>query len=161
MRFSPASSSPHHNFSPVNVVSGAIQKVGANSTTPRPKGKPLLPKPTTSHKQTPVKGKGLRVNCSPDRIDKNKLRSIVEAHQDQFWKSVAEKYGGSFDGEYLRQLWLNGLASGPFHSTDIVAIKEETMEDCRAEDPAEERAAAAQQPKIAPLETARRAQEVM
>ncbi|KAI5780009.1 hypothetical protein EDC01DRAFT_283161 [Geopyxis carbonaria] len=98
-------------FSPVNAA-GAIQKPGSH-TMPKVKGKPLLPKPSDStssprKSSTIHKGKQLRVNCSPDSIDKEKLKKIVKAYEAQFWTSVATSYGGSVDGEHLRKIWQDG-----------------------------------------------------
>ncbi|RPB03139.1 hypothetical protein L873DRAFT_282409 [Choiromyces venosus 120613-1] len=123
---SPATTS----FSPVNA-SGAIQKVGTTAP-PKIKGKPLLPKPHDSTGPTSStsprknlggnKAKQLRVNCSPDAIDKDKLIRIVEAQRAMFWESVATQYGGSVDADFLQKCWQKGFTSTSSGTTPTSAI---------------------------------------
>ncbi|KAF8540493.1 hypothetical protein BDD12DRAFT_880445 [Trichophaea hybrida] len=111
------------SFSPVNAA-GAIQKPGVTSTLSKIKGKPLLPKPvdgstgsgagiaSTPRRQTNAKGgKPLRVHCNPDSIDKDRLWRLVKGNESKFWDSIAEQYGESIEGEYLRAIWQKGLGS--------------------------------------------------
>jgi hypothetical protein len=113
------------SFSPVNAA-GAIQKPGVASTLSKIKGKPLLPKPvdgstgsgagiastTNPRRQTNAKGgKPLRVHCNPDLIDMEKLKRLVRGNEPKFWEGIAEQYGESFEGEYLRAFWYKGLGS--------------------------------------------------
>jgi hypothetical protein len=99
--------------------SGAVQKSG-NSNALKLKGKPLLPKPvaTSGHGSIPRgkhvgKGKPLRVNCSIENIDKEKLLQIVDAQRQKFWESVATAYGGTFTPDFLEQAYNDGTASIP------------------------------------------------
>ncbi|CAZ83516.1 unnamed protein product [Tuber melanosporum] len=125
------SSSPTiSSFSPVNA-SGAIQKVGTTAQ-PKIKGKPLLPKPhgstgptsSTSPGKNPGsnKAKQLRVDCSPDAIDKDKLIRIVEKQRAMFWESVATQYGGSVDADFLQKCWQKGFTSTSSATTPTSAI---------------------------------------
>lgn len=88
------------------------------NTASKLKAKPLLPKPSTlaGHGTIPrgnPRGKPLRVNCSIENIDKEKLLQIVEFQRQKFWEAVANEYGGSFAPEFLEQAYNDGTASAP------------------------------------------------
>ena len=115
-------------FSPVNA-NGAIQKSGAAATPLRTKGKPLLPKPADTsiasssprRLQSAGKGKGLRVNCNPDSIDKERLKRIIKENEGRFWETVAAQYGDSIDPELLRTFWHKGAISPPTPSSQVTS----------------------------------------
>ncbi|KAH0551501.1 hypothetical protein GP486_007284 [Trichoglossum hirsutum] len=124
---SPSLQSPalHNAGSPTG---GEPSNARTGSASPQRHCKPILPKPTcyisspiSSHARgSPSSCCGSprqlpRINCSSHQspIDKERLRSIYDAHRVDFWKFIATEYGGGTDPHLLEETWKRGYAYSP------------------------------------------------
>ena len=103
------------------------------------------------------KHKHLKVSCSDDNVDENKLRRLVEKHTNQLWISVAADYGGGVTPDYLEKVWSSRRRSDATPPTpvfsprspkveqeqDVKAEEEEKKEDVKEESTTESPAKAA------------------
>ncbi|KAI9861461.1 MAG: hypothetical protein M1813_005359 [Trichoglossum hirsutum] len=110
-----------------NLTNAEPSNTKSGSTSPQRHCKPILPKPTcyisspiSSHARGSPSSCGSprqlpRINCHSHQapIDKDRLRSIYEAHRAEFWKFVAAEYGGSTDPHLLEETWKRGYAYSP------------------------------------------------
>ncbi|KAI9773079.1 MAG: hypothetical protein M1840_008199 [Geoglossum simile] len=111
--------------SPTDAEPASIK---AGSVSPQRYCKPILPKPTcyissptTSHtRASPSSCCGSprllpRINCNSHAppIDKDRLRRVYEAHRIDFWRFIADEYGGGVDPLLLEETWKRGFAYTP------------------------------------------------
>ena len=123
------SASPNYSYSPQSPVhvqlpsaSTLLPHSGSNSPL-RVLNHPvaILPKPSPPRRalSDSTANPPLRLDCdvasnSPlnvSNIDKERLRSIYNAHRASFWAVIASEYGGSVSPFLLEEAWKRGIAT--------------------------------------------------
>lgn len=117
MTLGPESPRKNPGFAAINSATGAIQKAKLPNTPGS--GKPLLPKPAKGPKP------GLRVNCTPDQVDRDRLVRIVGSLEPQFWAQVAIQYGDIGNGEVLKRVYQQHTTAAV--SQAVTHVKSENM----------------------------------
>lgn len=135
--------SPH---SPVHVQlpsAASLLNRSTSSSPPRTLSHPvaILPKPSPPRRALSDSSANppLRLDCNVDpsqmnfaNIDKERLRSIYEAHRASFWGVIAAEYGSGVSPILLEETWKRGIATNgpptPCVSPDIQTVRNGTYQ---------------------------------
>jgi hypothetical protein len=121
----PPVSPPTYTYTPQSPVhvqlpsASILLNRSASNSPPRTLNHPvaILPKPSPSRRSVSdtTANPPLRLDCNVEagqlNVDKERLRSIYEAHRISFWGVIAAEYGSGASPLLLEETWKRGIAS--------------------------------------------------